>query len=54
LLQTQLNRAAHRMTDRWGYVGSMKEAADFLRRADSKLALIPSSEPEGEMIFKAR
>lgn len=54
MLQTQLNRAAHRMTDRWGYVGSLREAADLLRRADVRLPLVPSSEPEGELIFKAR
>jgi hypothetical protein len=54
LLQTQLNRAAHRMTDKWGYVGSMREAADLLRRADMRLSLVPSSEPEGDLLFKAR
>lgn len=43
MLQSILNRTVHRLTEKWGYVGSMPEAADLLRRADSKLWTMPSN-----------
>ncbi|MGB1287937.1 MAG: hypothetical protein ACPG7F_15465 [Aggregatilineales bacterium] len=43
LLQAYLNRAAHRMTSRWGYVKNFAEAVSFVRQVDNTMTIIPVS-----------
>ena len=54
MFQAIMNRMVHGLTDRWGYVGSLSEAADTLRRTNVYLPLIPSSSPQGTLIAQAR
>ncbi|MCU0514029.1 MAG: hypothetical protein MUE40_15845 [Anaerolineae bacterium] len=43
MLQSLLNRSINPLTDRWGYVATLAEAADLLRRADKQLWMVPTS-----------
>ena len=54
MFQAIMNRMVYGLTDRWGYVGSLSEAADTLRRTNVYLPLIPSSAPQGAIIAQAR
>lgn len=54
MFQAIMNRMVHGLTDRWGYVGSLSEAADTLRRTNVYLPLIPSSSPNSAIIAQAR
>lgn len=54
MFQALMNRAVSGLTDRWGYVGSLSEAADSIRRTNIHLPLISSSAPQGSMIAQAR
>lgn len=54
MFQAIMNRMVYGLTDRWGYVGSLSEAADTLRRTNVYLPLIPSSSPQGTIIAQVR
>lgn len=54
MMQSVLNRTVSRLTERWGYVNSLPEAADFLRRADSHLVSISSTDQHGTVLFNVK
>jgi hypothetical protein len=54
MFQAIMNRMVHGLTERWGYVGSLSEAADTLRRTNVHLPLIPSTSPNSAPIAQAR
>ncbi|GEM_PF-3571300 len=54
MFQAIMNRMVYGLTERWGYVGTLSEAADTLRRINVHLPLVPTSSPQGSMIAQAR
>ena len=51
MIQSILNRTIHRLTENWGYVSSIREAADLLRRADSRQMTIPFTEQKNAILY---
>jgi hypothetical protein len=54
MFQAIMNRMVYGLTDRWGYVGSLSEAADTLRRTNVYLPLIPSTTSNNSIIAQVR
>jgi hypothetical protein len=54
MVQSALNRTVNGVTDRWGYVGSLTEAIDLLKRTDSRLWTVPSTEQKNPLLQNIR
>lgn len=54
MIQAVLNRIVYRVTDRWGYVSTLADAVNLLRRSDPALPLIYSSQPETRPLIRLR
>jgi hypothetical protein len=54
MFQAIMNRMVYGLTDRWGYVGTLSEAADTLRRTNVYLPLIPSTVSNNTIIAQVR
>lgn len=54
VLQSALNRTVNGVTDRWGYVGSFTEAIDLLKRTDSSLWTVASTEQKSQVLQNVR
>lgn len=54
VVQSALNRTVNGITDRWGYVGSLPEAVELLKRTDSRLWTMPSTEQKNPILQNVR